>query len=86
MNKYDHFNPDTQGADGAEGESPEDPAEMAKKVSAARGYLSDNKKKLAELKESGDQEKYEKLQSAAEIRLPYLHRKQRRRRPGECLT
>ena len=72
MNKYDHFNPDTQSAGGAEGESPEDPAEMAKKVSAARGYLSDNKKKLAELKESGDQEKYEKLLAKVQQRYDFL--------------
>lgn len=72
MNKYDHFNTDTQGAGGAEGESPEDPAEMAKKVSAARGYLSDNKKKLAELKESGDQEKYEKLLAKVQQRYDFL--------------
>ena len=54
MNKYDHYKPGEQEETGAEGESPEDPAEMAKKVSAARGYLSDNKKKLAEFKEADD--------------------------------
>ena len=66
MSKYDHFNPDNQGASGAEGESPEDPAEMAKKVSA------DNKKKLTELKESGDQEKYEKLLAKVQQRYDFL--------------
>ena len=45
---------------------------MAKKVSAARGYLSDNKKKLADLKESGDQEKYEKLLAKVQQRYDFL--------------
>lgn len=72
MNKYDHFDPNIQGTGGDTGESPEGPAEMAKKVSAARGYLSDNKKKLAELKESGDQEKYEKLLAKVQQRYDFL--------------
>jgi hypothetical protein len=72
MNKYDHFDPNAQGTSGDSGETAEDPAEMAKKVSAARGYLSDNKKKLAELKESGDQDKYEKLLAKVQQRYDFL--------------
>lgn len=72
MYRYDHFNPDTQAAGSAEGESPEDPAEMAKKVSAARGYLSDNKKKLAELKETGEQDKFDKLLAKVQQKYDFL--------------
>lgn len=72
MNKYDHYKPGEQEGTGAEGESPEDPAEMAKKVSAARGYLSDNKKKLAELKEADDLVKYEKLLAKMQAKYDFL--------------
>lgn len=72
MYRYDHFNPDAQAAGSAEGESPEDPAEMAKKVSAARGYLSDNKKKLAELKEAGEQDKFDKLLAKVQRKYDFL--------------
>ena len=72
MNKYDHYKPGEQEGTGTEGESPEDPAEMAKKVSAARGYLSDNKKKLAELKEAGDQAKDEKLLAKMQAKYDFL--------------
>lgn len=72
MYRYDHFNPDAQAAGSAEGESPEDPAEMAKKVSAARGYLSDNKKKLAELKEAGEQDKFDKLLAKVQQKYDFL--------------
>lgn len=68
MYRYDHFNP----AGSAEGESPEDPAEIAKKVSAARGYLSDNKKKLAELKEAGEQDKFDKLLAKVQQKYDFL--------------
>ena len=72
MNKYDHYKPDEQAAEGTEGESPEDPVEMDKKVSAARGYLSDNKKKLAELKEAEDQGKYVKLLAKMQAKYDFL--------------
>ena len=72
MNKYDHYKTGDQEDMGAEGESPEDPAEMAKKVSAARGYLSDNKKKLAELKEADDLAKYEKLLAKMQAKYDFL--------------
>ena len=72
MNKYDHYKPGEQEGTGAEGESPEDPAEMAKKVSAARGYLSDNKRKLAELKEADDLAKYEKLLAKMQAKYDFL--------------
>lgn len=72
MNKYDHYKPGEQEGTGAEGESPDDPAEIAKKVSAARGYLSDNKKKLAELKEADDLTKYEKLLAKMQAKYDFL--------------
>ena len=72
MYRYDHFNPDAQAAGSAEGESSEDPAEMANKVSAARGYLSDNKKKLAELKEAGEQDKFDKLLAKVQQKYDFL--------------
>ncbi len=72
MNKYDHYKLGEQEGTGAEGESPEDPAEMAKKVCAARGYLSDNKKKLAELKEADDLAKYEKLLAKMQAKYDFL--------------
>ena len=72
MYRYDYFNPDAQAAGSAESESPEDPAEMAKKVSAARGYLSDNKKKLVELKEAGEQDKFDKLLAKVQQKYDFL--------------
>lgn len=48
-----------------------DPAEISKKVNAARKYLSDNKKKLADLK-SADPTKYAVLLSKVQERFDYL--------------
>lgn len=72
MNRYDHYKPGKQEEHGADNDSPEEPAEMAKKVSAARGYLSDNKKKLAELKEADDLAKYEKLLAKMQAKYDFL--------------
>ena len=44
----------------------------AKQISAARKYLSDNKTKLINLKESGDQEKYQALLAKMQERLDLL--------------
>ena len=48
-----------------------EPAEIAKKVQAARKYVSDNKKKLAELRET-DLEKYNKLRDKVQERFNFL--------------
>lgn len=49
----------------------DDPAAIAKKVNAARKYLSDNKKKLADLK-STDEAKYAALLAKVQERYDYL--------------
>lgn len=49
----------------------DDPATIAKKVNAARKYLSDNKKKLADLK-STDEAKYVVLLAKVQERYEYL--------------
>ena len=48
-----------------------EPAEIAKKVQAARKYVSDNKKKLAELREA-DLEKYHELRNKVQERFYFL--------------
>ncbi len=48
-----------------------DPADMAKKIQAARKYISDNKKKLAELREA-DIEKYNELRDKVQERFNFL--------------
>ena len=48
-----------------------DPAEIAKKVGAARKYLSDNKKKLAELKDT-DAGKFTALLQKVQQRYDFL--------------
>lgn len=72
MQTYDSFVP---GATTSEGEKEDkvedDPATIAKKVGAARKYLSDNKKKLAELKDS-DPKKYLALLEKVQERYDYL--------------
>lgn len=49
----------------------ENPADIAKKVNAARKYLSDNKKKLVDLK-SSDEKKYTALLAKVQERYAYL--------------
>lgn len=49
----------------------ENPADIAKKVNAARKYLSDNKKKLVDLK-SSDEKKYMALLAKVQERYAYL--------------
>lgn len=51
-----------------------DPADMAKKIQAARKYISDNKKKLAELREAGEwpNAKYDELLEKVQERFNFL--------------
>lgn len=73
MAAYDAYKPGEQ-SDGANGGQPKDetdPAEIAKKVNAARAYLSQNKKKLAELKTT-DEKKYAALLEKVQERYDYL--------------
>ena len=59
-------------ADTDNGKKAEDnPADIAKKVNAARKYLSDNKKKLADLKNT-DEKKYSVLLMKVQERYEYL--------------
>lgn len=71
MAKYDAFV-----VGGAVVEEPKElePADIAKKVQAARKYISDNKKKLAELKEAEDfpNEKYDALRAKVQERFDFL--------------
>lgn len=75
MAAYDAYKPGEQlGGDGANGGQPKDetdPAEIAKKVNAARKYLSENKKKLTDLKAS-DEKKYITLLEKVQERYVYL--------------
>lgn len=72
MAKYDGFVFD--GATTVDETKEMDPAEIAKKVQAARKYISDNKKKLAELRESAEwpNEKYGALLDKVQERFNYL--------------
>lgn len=58
----------------SEKEAELDPADIAKKIQAARKYISDNKKKLAELRESGDwpNAKYDELREKVQKRFNFL--------------
>lgn len=72
MAKYDAF---ALGGEPETDDSKEmDPAEIAKKVQAARKYISDNKKKLAEMKESDDypNAKYDALRDKVQERFNFL--------------
>ena len=72
MAKYDAF---ALGGEVEAGEPKDmDPAEIAKKVQAARKYISDNKKKLAEMKESDDypNAKYDALRDKVQERFNFL--------------
>lgn len=72
MQAYDSFVPGAvSDADEKKEKVEDDPATIAKKVGAARKYLSDNKKKLAELKES-DAKKYLALLAKVQERYDYL--------------
>lgn len=72
MQAYDSFVPGTNSADEDKKDKVEDdPATIAKKVGAARKYLSDNKKKLADLKNS-DAKKYLALLAKVQERYDYL--------------
>ena len=58
----------------SEKEAELDPADIAKKIQAARKYISDNKKKLAELRESGEwpNAKYDELLEKVQERFNFL--------------
>lgn len=58
----------------SEKEAELDPADIAKKIQAARKYISDNKKKLAELRESGEwpNAKYDGLLEKVQERFNFL--------------
>lgn len=60
MNRYDSYVIGAPIVDDKKNTEPVTPADVSKQVNADRKYLSDNKKKLAELKES-DPDKYNKL-------------------------
>lgn len=69
MAKYDAF---AMGGESGTGEPKGmDPAEIAKKVQAARKYISDNKKKLAELKDT-DEAKFVALRDKVQERFNFL--------------
>lgn len=70
MKAYDAYTPGMEIASGQPAES-DDPATIAKRVGAARKYLSDNKKKLAELKIS-DENEYVTLLAKVQERYDYL--------------
>lgn len=72
MAKYDGFVLGGEPVD--DGTKEMDPAEIAKKVQAARKYISDNKKKLAELKDAGDwpNDKYGALLDKVQERFNFL--------------
>lgn len=66
LDRYDHYTGD------AEPQSTnEEPADIAKKVNAARKYISDNKKKLTALKNS-DPEKFNELLAKIQERVDVL--------------
>jgi hypothetical protein len=72
MQAYDSFVPGTaSGEDEKQDKVEDDPATIAKKVGAARKYLSDNKKKLADFKDS-DAKKYLALLAKVQERYDYL--------------
>lgn len=72
MKAYDSFVPGTDSdGEGDKDKTEDDPATIAKKVGAARKYLSDNKKKLADLRDS-DAKKYLALLAKVQERYDYL--------------
>lgn len=70
MAKYDSYKNDGSDFDDIPS-SDTDPADIVKKVNAARKYLSSNKTKLAELRNS-DAEAYAALLSKMQVRFDYL--------------
>lgn len=74
MDVYDHYvigqNPDGQ-PEKTPASSDEDPKVLINKINASRKYLSENKIKLAELKDS-DPEKYTKLLAKVQERYDFL--------------
>lgn len=73
MQAYDNYKPGVSEEEKEEKkmDSLEDPATISKKVNAARKYISDNKKKLAELKKA-DENKYAALLAKVQERYDYL--------------
>ena len=71
MQAYDSFVIGVSANDDEKKKVEGDPATIAKKVGAARKYLSDNKKKLADLKNSNE-EKYLMLLAKVQERYDYL--------------
>lgn len=72
MQAYDSFVPGAVSAEvKKEDKVEDDPGTIAKKVGAARKYLSDNKKKLAEFKVS-DEKKFQALLTKVQERYDYL--------------
>lgn len=73
MQTYDNYKPGVSGEKKEEINLAlsEDPAAISKKVNAARKYISDNKKKLAELKNT-DESKYITLLAKVQERYDYL--------------
>lgn len=73
MQAYDEYKPGVPEAKKEEKkvEPAEDPATVSKKVNAARKYLSDNKKKLADLR-GADESKYVALLAKVQERYDYL--------------
>lgn len=72
MAKYDAYASDGESEGGEHDEL--DPAKIAKKVQAARKYISDNKTKLAELREADDfpNSKYDTLLAKVQERYNFL--------------
>ena len=72
LQEYDDYTLDPEAPPTDEQPADEDPAEMVKKVSAARGYISANKIKLTELREAGDTEKFNELLAKVQERVNFL--------------
>lgn len=74
MQAYDEYVPGKKDENGGTGNPPQnddDPVAVTKKVNAARKYLSDNKKKLADYKTSNE-DKYKELRAKVQERYDYL--------------
>lgn len=73
MQAYDEYVPGKENENTGTGnpEQNDDPATVTKKVNAARKYLSDNKKKLADYKTSNE-DKYRELLAKVQERYDYL--------------
>lgn len=72
MQIYDEYKPGSPEEKNEDAPPPvDDPATISKKVNAARKYISDNKKKLSDLKET-DTEKYAALLVKVQERYDYL--------------